>query len=140
MSRLTPDHFVYSIDTQEDLSWYPTPPGCTMFSVFMAAKSYAEKRGCLSDQPDHRPGEFFPKEWRANQEETNQWYIRFPGTQMELIAQLDEIGFSTNLEFDKFLEGISSRSEEYQAYRQRNTLNDQLQNTETSTLTKKSKM
>lgn len=140
MSRLTPDHFVYSIDTQADLSWYPTPPGCTIFSVFMATKTHAEKRGCLSDQPDPRPGKFFPKEWRANQQETNQWYIRFPGTQMELIAQLDEIGFSTNLEFDKFLEGISSRSEEYQAYRQRNTLNDQLQNTETSTLTKKSKM
>lgn len=126
MSCPTPADFVYSIDTQADWSWYPTPPGCTMFSVFMATKTHAEKRGCLSDQPDDRPGEFFPKEWCATQEETNEWCVRFSGTQMELIAHLEEIGFSTNLQFDEFLKGISSCSEEYQAYQQKNRLNAQL--------------
>lgn len=126
MSQLSAADFVYSINIQADWSWYPTPPGYTIYSIFMATKIHAEKRGCLSDQPDDRPGEFFPKEWRANQEETNEWCVRFSGTQLELIERLDEIGFSVNRKFDEFLEGISSCSEEYQAYQQKKLLQEQL--------------
>lgn len=126
MSRLSATDFVYSIDTETDLAWYPTSPGCTMYSIFMATKTHAENRGCLSDQPDDRPSKFFPKQWRANQEETNQWYVHFPGTQMELIEQLEPIGFSTNAKFDAFLVGVSAQSEEYQSHQQKKLLQDQL--------------
>lgn len=138
MTSLNPSDFVYAIDPEADFSWYPKRSTENMYSIFMSTRAHAEKRGCLSDQPDDRPKIFFPVSWRAHQEETNQWYVNFPGTQMELIEQLEKIGFSTNIEFDKFLSGVSAQSPEFQAHLQKKRLNDALNHI--TQAAKKSKM
>lgn len=132
-SVCTASDFVFCLepDLSEDRvcareTWSPEKP---TYRVFITNLEYGEQHHCLSDQPDERPAQFMPKEWRACQEETNMWTVDFLGSEMELIEQLAAIGFRSNAQFDQFLGGLSPRSEEFIAYQQNKRLTTAVSNT-----------
>jgi len=78
-------------------------------TVLMTRRSFFEKNGCMSDQPDYTPLKFLPAEWNADDiNECGTWVIETDLSADEIIATLHDLGCHSDAKFDQLCNGRSA--------------------------------
>lgn len=96
--EITPDSYLFSI--KQGMTY----PGNT--DICLTTSKYFEENGYADDRHDLVPGLFFPKEWKAQEEQEGVWSVKM--SVEDTINGLLKIGFKRSDSFDALCEGIST--------------------------------
>lgn len=78
-------------------------------TVLMTRRSFFEKNGCMSDQPDSGPLNFLPEEWNSDDvNDCGTWVIDTDLSADEIIATLHDLGCHSDAKFDQLCNGRSA--------------------------------